>query len=92
MVKIFLHFLDPVSPTPHYNATILTDMLMKRQLHFLYGKLPQHQSLIDANVLCKIWLRRRRGFGNRRRSVASLMVGSIIFSTFSTRNFLRFTV
>ncbi|XP_028408170.1 nucleolar protein 6-like isoform X2 [Dendronephthya gigantea] len=50
---------DPVPATPHYNATILTDMLMEKHLHFLYGKLAQHQSLIDAIVLCKIWLRQR---------------------------------
>ncbi|CAB3999175.1 Nucleolar 6 [Paramuricea clavata] len=55
-----LETLDPVSATSHYNTSILTDMLMEKHLHFLYGKIAPHQSLIDAIVLCKIWIHQRR--------------------------------
>lgn len=54
-----IYGLDPVSATPHYNTSVLTDMLMEQHLHFLYGKISQHQSLIDAIVLCKVWLYQR---------------------------------
>ena len=34
-------------------------MLMEQHLQFLYGKIAQHPSLIDAIVLCKTWIHQR---------------------------------
>ena len=34
-------------------------MLMEQHLQFLYGKIAQHPSIVDAIVLCKTWIRQR---------------------------------
>ena len=52
-------YSDPFAATPRYNSSILTDMLMEQHLQFLYGKIAQHPSIVDAIVLCKTWIRQR---------------------------------
>lgn len=46
-------------PTPHYNASILSDMLYETHLHTLYNAVKECPGIKDAICLFKVWLKQR---------------------------------
>ena len=71
------HQCDPepdssLPPTPHYNAALLHEQgAMERHLHDLYAAMQECPAMVDAVVLCKVWVK-QRGLDqvgkNRRRN------------------------
>ena len=51
---------SPLPPTPHYNATLLREQgAMERHLHDLYAAMHECPAMVDAVILCKIWVKQR---------------------------------
>ncbi|XP_067056195.1 nucleolar protein 6-like [Acropora muricata] len=50
---------DSSQPTPHYNASILSDMFLEQHLHHLYKCLQDFSGMKDAVALIKVWLHQR---------------------------------
>jgi len=50
---------DPGTPTPHYNASVLSDMFLEYHLHYLYKCLVDFPGMKDAVALIKVWLHQR---------------------------------
>ena len=55
----FVYILDPGTPTPHYNASVLSDMFLEYHLHYLYKCLVDFPGMKDAVALIKVWLHQR---------------------------------
>lgn len=52
-------FLDTTIPTPHYNASVLSDMFLEQHLHHLYKCITDFPGMKDAVALIKVWLHQR---------------------------------
>ncbi|KAJ7335150.1 hypothetical protein JRQ81_013091, partial [Phrynocephalus forsythii] len=68
-------------PTPHYNNSILWDLLMESNLAFLSGAANGFQGLRDGVALLKVWLRQRQlsqGLGGFSGFMASMLVGYLL--------------
>ena len=50
---------DTGIPTPHYNASVLSDMFYEQHLHYLYDCLVDFPGMKDAVALLKVWLHQR---------------------------------
>ena len=50
---------DTGIPTPHYNASVLSDMFYEQHLHYLYDCLVDFPVMKDAVALLKVWLHQR---------------------------------
>ena len=50
---------DTGIPTPHYNASVLSDMFYEQHLHYLYNCLVDFPGMKDAVALLKVWLHQR---------------------------------
>ncbi|XP_015751379.1 PREDICTED: nucleolar protein 6-like [Acropora digitifera] len=50
---------DSSQPTPHYNASILSDMFLEQHLHHLYKCLQDFSGMKEAVALIKVWLHQR---------------------------------
>lgn len=50
---------DTGIPTPHYNASVLSDMFYEQHLHYLYNCLIDFPGMKDAVALLKVWLHQR---------------------------------
>lgn len=51
---------DTGIPTPHYNASVLSDMFYEQHLHYLYDCLVDFPGMKDAVALLKVWLHQRQ--------------------------------
>ncbi|CAM9481846.1 unnamed protein product [Lampetra planeri] len=75
-------------PTPHYNASVLSDLLMEPHLHFLFGVAAESPALRDAAALLRVWLRQRSlhaGQGGFGGFLASMLLALLL----STRRLSR---
>ena len=52
-------FSDTGMPTPHYNASVLSDMFLENHLHHLYKCITDFPGMKDAVALIKVWLHQR---------------------------------
>jgi len=50
---------SPEPPTPHYNSSVLGDMLPRAHLQFLAAVSSQCPAFADGVALIKVWLRQR---------------------------------
>ena len=51
---------SPLPPTSHYNATLLREQgAMERHLHDLYAAMHECPAMVDAVILCKVWVKQR---------------------------------
>nr|XP_020652113.1 nucleolar protein 6 [Pogona vitticeps] len=68
-------------PTPHYNNSILWDLVMESHLAFLSGAANGFQGMRDGVALLKVWLRQReldKGLGCFSGFLASMLVGYLL--------------
>ncbi|XP_062984381.1 nucleolar protein 6 [Elgaria multicarinata webbii] len=68
-------------PTPHYNNSILWDLVMESNLLFLSGAANAFQGMRDGVCLLKVWLRQRQldqGLGCFNGFLASMIVGYLL--------------
>ena len=49
----------PQEATPHYNNTILSDMMYSRHLARLHARMNESPNMVDAAMLLKVWLYQR---------------------------------
>ncbi|PSN31316.1 Nucleolar protein 6 [Blattella germanica] len=57
---------DQLMPTPHYNCTVLRDLVMKTNNEYSADILEKHPNLRDGILLLKVWLKQRgldQGYG-----------------------------
>ncbi|XP_043934033.1 nucleolar protein 6 isoform X1 [Protopterus annectens] len=70
---------DP--PTPHYNNSILTDLVLEQHLHFLFNAATDFPGMKDGVAILKVWLRQReldKGFGSFSGFIASMLVAYLV--------------
>uniref|UniRef100_A0A8D0GV09 Nucleolar protein 6 n=1 Tax=Sphenodon punctatus TaxID=8508 RepID=A0A8D0GV09_SPHPU len=68
-------------PTPHYNNSILCDMVMESSLLFLSGAARDFPGLRDGVALLKVWLRQReldKGLGCFNGFLVSMLAGYLL--------------
>lgn len=66
---------DP--PTPHYNSSVLGDLLPRAHLQFLSAVSSQCSAFTDGVALLKVWLHQRQ-----LDQVGSLLFGQLLFVCF----------
>lgn len=69
--------IEERSPTPHYNASILMDLLMVKITHYLIQELGESQNLKDGLLLLKVWLHQRninQGYGGFSNFIMTMLV------------------
>ena len=55
----FAWILESLSPTPHYNSSILQDLIVDANEEYRATILESHPNLKDGILLLKVWLRQR---------------------------------
>ncbi|XP_061469328.1 nucleolar protein 6 isoform X2 [Rhineura floridana] len=68
-------------PTPHYNNSILWDLVMDSNLHYLSGAAHDFQGMRDGVSLLKVWLRQReldKGLGCFNGFMVSMLVAYLL--------------
>ncbi|XP_078407472.1 nucleolar protein 6 [Cetorhinus maximus] len=68
-------------PTPHYNNTILIDLVMEKHLHFLFNAATDFPGMKDGIGILKVWLHQRelsRGYGCFSGFLASMLVAYLL--------------
>ncbi|XP_054842072.1 nucleolar protein 6 [Eublepharis macularius] len=68
-------------PTPHYNNSILCDLMMESHLLFLSESASDFPGMRDGVALLKVWLRQReldKGFGCFNGFLASMLVAYLL--------------
>ncbi len=58
-VFITVFYLFSAHPTPKYNNSILTNILLEKHLGLLYDAMNECEKMADAAVLFKVWLHQR---------------------------------
>ena len=53
------HVSEQLPPTPHYNASILRDLVMDSNEQYCVRILEEHKNLREGIMLLKIWLKQR---------------------------------
>ena len=56
----FLVLTETGAATPHYNASVLSDLSFERNLHHLYKCALECPAMKESTVLIKVWLHQRR--------------------------------
>ncbi|CAJ1068522.1 nucleolar protein 6 [Xyrichtys novacula] len=70
-------------PTPHYNSTILGDLLPRAHLQFLSAVSSQCSAFSDGVALLKVWLRQReldQGTGGFNGFLASMLLSYLLMT------------
>ncbi|CAH3109711.1 unnamed protein product [Porites lobata] len=73
--------VDTGIPTPHYNASVLSDMFYEQHLHYLYDCLVDFPGMKDAVALLKVWLHQRefdQGLGCCGGFLSSMMIAYLL--------------
>ncbi|XP_067840686.1 nucleolar protein 6 [Heptranchias perlo] len=68
-------------PTPHYNNTILIDLVMEQHLHFLFNAATDFPGMKDGIGILKVWLHQRelsKGYGCFSGFLASMLVAYLL--------------
>ncbi|KAM6944800.1 nucleolar protein 6 [Lycodopsis pacificus] len=68
-------------PTPHYNSSVLGDLLPRAHLQFLFAVSSQCSSFADGVALLKVWLRQReldQGTGCFNGFLASMLLAYLL--------------
>ncbi|XP_067887760.1 nucleolar protein 6 [Heterodontus francisci] len=68
-------------PTPHYNNTILIDLVMEQHLHFLFNAAVDFPGMKDGIGILKVWLHQRelnKGYGCFNGFLASMLVAYLL--------------
>uniref|UniRef100_UPI00398EAFAB nucleolar protein 6 n=1 Tax=Pristiophorus japonicus TaxID=55135 RepID=UPI00398EAFAB len=68
-------------PTPHYNNTILIDLVMGQHLHFLFNAATDFPGMKDGIGILKVWLHQRelnKGYGCFNGFLASMLVAYLL--------------
>ncbi|XP_034728386.1 nucleolar protein 6 [Etheostoma cragini] len=71
------------SPTPHYNSSVLGDLLARAHLQFLSAVSSQCSAFADGVALLKVWLRQRelhQGTGCFNGFLASMLLAYLLTS------------
>jgi Nrap protein. len=55
----FARISESLSPTPHYNSSILQDLIMEANEEYRATILGSHPNLKDGILLLKVWLKQR---------------------------------
>jgi hypothetical protein len=55
----FARISESLSPTPHYNSSILQDLIVDANEEYCATILERHPNLKDGILLLKVWLRQR---------------------------------
>ncbi|XP_067130001.1 nucleolar protein 6 [Centruroides vittatus] len=69
--------IEEQTPTPHYNSSVLMDLLMVDIMQYLSQKLKDNQNLKDGILLLKVWLHQRninQGYGGFSNFIITMLV------------------
>ncbi|XP_078367178.1 nucleolar protein 6-like isoform X2 [Oculina patagonica] len=72
---------DTGIPTPHYNASVLSDMFLEQHLHHLYKCITDFPGMKDAVALIKVWLHQReldQGQGRCSGFLVSMFISHLL--------------
>ncbi|XP_048460739.1 nucleolar protein 6 [Rhincodon typus] len=67
--------------TPHYNNSILVDLVMEQHLHFLFNAAAEFPGMKDGIGILKVWLQQRalnKGYGCFNGFIASMLVAYLL--------------
>ncbi|XP_060711362.1 nucleolar protein 6 [Hemiscyllium ocellatum] len=67
--------------TPHYNNSILVDLVMEQHLHFLFNAAAEFPGMKDGIGIFKVWLQQRalnKGYGCFNGFIASMLVAYLL--------------
>uniref|UniRef100_A0A4W3I5E7 Nucleolar protein 6 n=1 Tax=Callorhinchus milii TaxID=7868 RepID=A0A4W3I5E7_CALMI len=68
-------------PTPHYNNSVLSDLVMEQHLHFLCSSATDFQGMKDGIAILKVWLHQRelsKGYGCFSGFLVSMLVSYLL--------------
>ncbi|XP_078077355.1 nucleolar protein 6 [Mustelus asterias] len=68
-------------PTPHYNNTVLVDLVMEKHLHFLFNAATDFPGMKDGIGILKVWLHQReldKGYGCLNGFLVSMLVAYLL--------------